>query len=145
MSAQHGFDVLADGVRRDILAVLAEHGECSSGQIAEHIGRVQRNTISSHLRVLRAAGAVAERRGGRFRYYSLDPGGPTRDALIFVQELLDSALSSLGSAAGTRSPPAAVPRSEPASTATASVSSDDPRRRSRKLSTSRTGPLASSE
>ena len=33
MSAQHGFDVLADGVRRDILAVLAEHGECSSGEI----------------------------------------------------------------------------------------------------------------
>src|SRR5260370_42525106 len=79
MSAQHGFDVLADGVRRDILAVLAEHGGCSSGEIAEHIGRGQRNTISSHLRVLRAAGAVAQRREGRYRYYSLDPAGPPRD------------------------------------------------------------------
>lgn len=110
MSAQHGFDVLADGVRRDILAVLAEHGECSSGEIAQHIGRVQRNTISSHLRVLRAAGAVAERRDGRYRYYSLDPAGPTRDALIFLQELLGSSLLSLRSPAGTDSDRAADPR-----------------------------------
>jgi ArsR family transcriptional regulator, arsenate/arsenite/antimonite-responsive transcriptional repressor len=107
VSAQHGFDVLADGVRREILAVLAEHGECSSGEIARHIGRVQRNTISSHLRVLRAAGAVAERRAGRYRYYSLDPAGPTRDALIFLQELLASSLHGLGSAAGLQAHPAA--------------------------------------
>src|SRR5712671_5174573 len=132
MSAQHSFDVLADGVRRDILAVLAEHGECSSGEIARHIGRVQRNTISSHLRVLRAAGAVAERREGRYRYYSLGPAGPTRDALIFLQELLGSSLRSLGS--GSRSELAS--RSEPASIAAASDSGDDPSRRSRKLSTS---------
>ena len=110
MSAQHGFDVLADGVRRDILAVLAEHGECSSGEIARHIGRVQRNTISSHLRVLRAAGAVAERRDGRYRYYSLDPAGPTRDALTFLQELLASSLRDLGSAGDQDSQPAAGPR-----------------------------------
>jgi ArsR family transcriptional regulator, arsenate/arsenite/antimonite-responsive transcriptional repressor len=109
MSAQHGFDVLADGVRRDILAVLAEHGECSSGEIAEHIGRVQRTTISSHLRVLRAAGAVAERRDGRYRYYSLDPAGPTRDALIFLQGLLGSGLSGLRSAAGPLAQPADGP------------------------------------
>ncbi|MGH3282930.1 MAG: ArsR/SmtB family transcription factor [Trebonia sp.] len=100
MSAQHGFDVLADGVRRDILAVLAEQGECSSGEIAQHIRRVQGTTISSHLRVLRAAGAVAERRDGRYRYYSLDPAGPTGDALIFLQELLGSSLRNLRSSAG---------------------------------------------
>lgn len=110
MSAQHGFDVLADGVRRDILALLAEHGECSSGEIAQHVGRVQRNTISSHLRVLRAAGAVAERRDGRFRYYSLDHAGPARDALIFLQELLGSSLSGLRSVAGPQAYPAAGPR-----------------------------------
>ena len=110
MSAQHGFDVLADGVRRDILAVLAEHGECNSGEIALHIGRVQRNTISSHLRVLRAAGAVAERRDGRFRDYSLDPAGPTRDALIFLPDLLGSSLRGLRSAAGPQTHPAAGPR-----------------------------------
>lgn len=110
MSAQHGFDVLADGVRRDILAVLAEHGECSSGEIARHIRRVQPNTISSHLRVLRAAGAVAERRAGRYRYYCLDPAGPTRDALIYLQELLGSSLRSLQSSARTDSDRTAGPR-----------------------------------
>jgi ArsR family transcriptional regulator, arsenate/arsenite/antimonite-responsive transcriptional repressor len=110
MSAQHGFDVLADGIRREILGILAEHGECRSGEIAQHIGRVQRNTISSHLRVLRAAGAVTERRDGRFRYYSLDHAGPTRDALIFLQELLGSSLAGLRSAAGPQAHPAAGPR-----------------------------------
>lgn len=110
MSAQHGFDVLADGVRRDILAVLAEHGECSSGEIAQHIGRVQRNTISSHLRVLRAASAVAERREGRHRYYSLDPAGPTKDALTFLQDLLGSSLPDLRPAASDDTQPAADPR-----------------------------------
>jgi ArsR family transcriptional regulator len=50
---------------------------------------------------------VAERRAGRYRYYSLDRAGPTRDALIFLQELLASSLHGLGSAAGLQAHPAA--------------------------------------
>jgi ArsR family transcriptional regulator, arsenate/arsenite/antimonite-responsive transcriptional repressor len=112
VNAQHAFGVLADGVRRQILTVLAEQGECSSGEIAQYVGRVRPTTISSHLRVLRAAGAVAERRDGRHRYYSLDPAGPTRDALIFLRELLGLSLRDLGSHAEAGSPPAPRTRGE---------------------------------
>jgi ArsR family transcriptional regulator, arsenate/arsenite/antimonite-responsive transcriptional repressor len=52
---------------------------------------------------------VAERRDGRYRYYSLDPAGPTRDALIFLQGLLGSGLSGLRSAVGPLAQPADGP------------------------------------
>jgi DNA-binding transcriptional ArsR family regulator len=97
MDASLAFGALADGVRRDILSVLAEKGECNVGTIVAHIGRVGRTTVSSHLRVLRASGVVLERRDGRHRYYSLDPTGPARDALEFLQGLLQSSLSDLRS------------------------------------------------
>jgi ArsR family transcriptional regulator, arsenate/arsenite/antimonite-responsive transcriptional repressor len=92
MSTHLAFDALADDVRRSILQVIAEKGECSAGEIADSIERVGRTTVSSHLRVLRTSGVVTERRAGRHRYYSLDPEGPTRDALDFLQGLLRSSL-----------------------------------------------------
>ncbi|MGH3279796.1 MAG: ArsR/SmtB family transcription factor [Trebonia sp.] len=95
MSARLAFDALADGVRRSILLVIAEKGECSAGEIADSVDRVGRTTVSSHLRVLRTSGVVTERRDGRHRYYSLDPEGPARDALEFLQGLLRSSLPDL--------------------------------------------------
>lgn len=97
MNARLVFDALADEVRREILTVLVEKGECSAGEIAESVGRVGRTTVSSHLRVLRTSGVVIERRGGRHRYYSLDAEGPARDALEFLQGLLQSSLRELKS------------------------------------------------
>jgi DNA-binding transcriptional ArsR family regulator len=97
MSTHLAFDALADGVRRSILLVIAENGECSAGEIADSIERVGRTTVSSHLRVLRTSGVVTERREGRHRYYSLDPEGPTREALEFLQDLLRSSLRALKS------------------------------------------------
>jgi len=97
MSTHLAFDALADGVRRSILLVIAEKGECSAGEIADSIERVGRTTVSSHLRVLRTSGVVTERREGRHRYYSLDPEGPTREALEFLQGLLNSSLRELKS------------------------------------------------
>ena len=97
MSTHLAFDALADGVRRSILLVIAENGECSAGEIADSIERVGRTTVSSHLRVLRTSGVVTERREGRHRYYSLDPEGPTREALEFLQGLLRSSLRELKS------------------------------------------------
>jgi ArsR family transcriptional regulator len=78
MSTHLAFDALADGVRRSILLVIAEKGECSAGEIADSIERVGRTTVSSHLRVLRTSGVVTER--------------PTREALEFLQGLLRSSL-----------------------------------------------------
>ncbi len=81
------FDALADPVRREILTVLAAHDECSAGELSAAVNRVGRTAVSSHLRVLRTAGLIAERRTGRFRYYSLNPGGPAQEVIRLLQEL----------------------------------------------------------
>lgn len=82
------FDALSDRVRRRILAVLGEHGELPVGEIAGRIDAVGRTTVSSHLRILRTSGLVRERREGRHRFYSLDVDGAVRDALVFLQSIL---------------------------------------------------------
>lgn len=86
------FDALSDRVRRRILAVLGEHGELPVGEIAGRIDVVGRTTVSSHLRVLRTAGLVRERREGRNRFYSLDVDGTVRDAFVFLQSILQHAV-----------------------------------------------------
>jgi ArsR family transcriptional regulator, arsenate/arsenite/antimonite-responsive transcriptional repressor len=90
------FDALADPVRREILAVLAESEECSAGALAERITSVGRTAVSSHLRVLKAAGLVSERREGRFRYYAIDPSGSARDVLELLHQVFRSGLRSVG-------------------------------------------------
>lgn len=92
MAADLAFDALADPVRREILTVLAEREECSAGELSEHIQRVGRTAVSSHLRVLRTAGLIAERRTGRFRYYSVDPHGPAQDVIRLLQDLFQGSL-----------------------------------------------------
>jgi ArsR family transcriptional regulator len=87
MPADQPFAALADPVRREILAVLAEHAECSAGQLSERIGRVGRTAVSSHLRILKAAGLITERRQGRFRYYAVDSDGPVRDVVALLQQV----------------------------------------------------------
>lgn len=94
--AQEAFDALADPTRRRILELLAAHSELPAGDIAELVDSVGRTGISSHLRILRTSGLVGERREGRFRYYSLDPDGPTRDALTFLQGIVGTALPADG-------------------------------------------------
>jgi len=93
------FDALADGVRREILTVLAEHDECSAGELAQAIPRVGRTAVSSHLRVLRVAGLIRERRTGRFRYYSIDPTGAAQDVLRLLTAVFQQAMDDTRSAA----------------------------------------------
>jgi len=112
MSTHLAFDALADEVRRSILQVIAERGECSAGEIADSVARVGRTTVSSHLRVLRTSGVVTERRAGRHRYYSLDPEGPARAALEFLQGLLQSSLRELKSDAEAAAPAGSEPQRE---------------------------------
>lgn len=92
MAADQAFDALADPVRREILSVLAERDECSAGELSAAIHRVGRTAVSSHLRVLRTAGLIAERRTGRFRYYSVNPTGPAQDVIRLLQELFQRSL-----------------------------------------------------
>ena len=65
------FAALADPTRRAILARLAQ-GDASVKALAEPFALTQ-PAISKHLRVLRDAKLVYERRVGRERIYELDP------------------------------------------------------------------------
>lgn len=88
------FDALADPTRRAILRVLGDRGECAAGEIASEIDTVGRTAVSSQLRVLRTAGLVSERRQGRQRIYTLQPGAA--DAVVeFLTELYRTSLSDL--------------------------------------------------
>ncbi|MGW4336401.1 ArsR/SmtB family transcription factor [Rhodococcus koreensis] len=102
--AQEAFDALSDPTRRRILQHLSEDQEITAGDIADRITGVGRTAISSHLRVLRTSGLILERREGRYRYYSLDPEGPVRDALAFLQGILGSALPTVHEETETERP-----------------------------------------
>lgn len=67
-------DAIADPRRREILRLLRQ-GELPAGAIAAHFGDVSRPAISQHLRVLRQAGLLAERRDGTRRLYRVRPEG----------------------------------------------------------------------
>ncbi len=71
-SEQASFRALADPIRRAVLDLL-RHGGLSAGQIARAFP-VSRPAISKHLRLLRQANLVTERRQGRNRIYQLNPG-----------------------------------------------------------------------
>lgn len=99
MVADEAFDALADPVRREILTLLSQRDECSAGELSEQISRVGRTAVSSHLRVLRTAGLITERRTGRFRYYSVDPTGPAQEVIQLLIELFQGSLDATKAAA----------------------------------------------
>ena len=71
-SAAAAFGALADPTRRAVLDLL-RRGSLPAGRIAEAFP-VSRPAISKHLRLLRRARLVRERREGRRRLYQLNPG-----------------------------------------------------------------------
>jgi DNA-binding transcriptional ArsR family regulator len=66
-------DALGDPTRRAIFEQLRS-GSRSVGEIAAELP-VSRPAVSQHLRVLKEAGLVTERRSGTRRLYRLDPDG----------------------------------------------------------------------
>lgn len=92
-AAQSAFEALSDPTRRHILSMLSETEETSAGSLADAIDDIGRTAVSSHLRVLRNADLVIERREGRYRYYSLHPDGPVQDALGYLQTILSQGVS----------------------------------------------------
>lgn len=70
----HPLDAVSEPRRREILARLASLGEAPVGVIAETID-VSRPAVSQHLKVLKDAGIVTERRSGRERRYRINPDG----------------------------------------------------------------------
>ena len=67
------FHAIADPTRRAILDHL-RRGELGAGEIADRFS-VSRPAIARHVRVLRKAGLVRERRQAQKRFYSLEPNG----------------------------------------------------------------------
>jgi DNA-binding transcriptional ArsR family regulator len=70
-SVEAAFSALADPTRRAVLDLLRK-GSLPAGQIAQAFP-VSRPAISKHLRQLRRARLVREKRRGRNRFYQLNP------------------------------------------------------------------------
>lgn len=65
------FGALASPARREVLRLLLD-GPRTVNDIASHFD-MRRPSVSEHLRVLRDAHLVSERRAGRERHYQLEP------------------------------------------------------------------------
>jgi DNA-binding transcriptional ArsR family regulator len=76
-------DALGDGTRRQILERL-RRGPMAVGELAQGLP-VSRPAVSQHLRVLKGAGLVTERRDGTRRLYRVDT-----DGLAEVREYFES-------------------------------------------------------
>lgn len=87
------FEAFADPTRREILSLLSQR-EMAVGEIVGQITHVSRTTVSSHLRVLRSAGLVSERRDGRFRHYSINPA-PATEVVGFLAQVYKAPLEGL--------------------------------------------------
>jgi DNA-binding transcriptional ArsR family regulator len=87
---------LADPTRRSVFERLAERPR-SVGEMAAELP-VSRPAVSQHLKVLKEAGLVAERRNGTRRYYSVRPDG-LAELRRYVERFWEEALSSFKAAA----------------------------------------------
>jgi len=74
-------DALGDWTRRQILEALRP-GPRAVGELARELP-VSRPAVSQHLRVLKDAGLVVDRRDGARRLYSVDPEGLARIRAYF--------------------------------------------------------------
>jgi DNA-binding transcriptional ArsR family regulator len=90
------FEAIAEPKRREILRLLAG-GERSAGEIASRFS-VTQPAISQHLKVLKEAGLVGERRDGNRRIYSVRSEG-LDDINTFLAEVLPAGLERLKRAA----------------------------------------------
>ena len=72
-NADDVLDALGDPTRRAVLELL-RGGERPVGELAAVLP-VSRPAVSQHLRILRGAGLVSERRDGTRRLYRVDPDG----------------------------------------------------------------------
>src|SRR2546425_8887453 len=73
MAYQDPMDALGDRTRRAIFERLRS-GPRAVGEIADELP-ISRPAVSQHLRVLKEAGLVTERRNGTRRLYRVDPDG----------------------------------------------------------------------
>jgi DNA-binding transcriptional ArsR family regulator len=94
---QLALEAIAEPRRRRILE-LVKNDELPAGEIASAFPDVSRPAISQHLKVLREAGLVTERRQGTSRLYAVRPEGLV-DIREFVSGFWESKLDALAIAA----------------------------------------------
>jgi DNA-binding transcriptional ArsR family regulator len=90
------FEAIAQPKRREILRLLAG-GELSAGEVAARF-EVTQPAISQHLKVLKEAGLVSDRRDAQRRLYSVRAEG-LADLHGFLAEVLPAGLQRLKRAA----------------------------------------------
>lgn len=100
-SAQVAIRAVAEPKRRAILRLVLDQ-EMSASEIASRF-EVTREAISQHLRVLRQAGLVTERRDGTFRYYRARPENLAQ-VRPYLEEIWDESLALLKAAAERNTP-----------------------------------------
>jgi|ERR687887_266122 DNA-binding transcriptional ArsR family regulator len=83
---------IAEPRRRAILRLVWD-AERSAGEIADHFD-VTRSAISQHLRVLREADLVTERRQGTYRFYRANPKG-LAELRTFLESFWEASLGDL--------------------------------------------------
>jgi DNA-binding transcriptional ArsR family regulator len=91
-----GIEALGDPTRRAIFERLGT-GEHSVGELARDLP-VSRPAVSQHLKVLKLAGLVSERREGTRRIYRIEPGG-VADLRAYFDEFWSQALAAFKAAA----------------------------------------------
>lgn len=83
---------VADPIRRRVLELVRDR-EAPAGELADAFP-VSRPAVSRHLRVLREAGLVTERREGRLRLYRADPA-PLAELREWLEGYWDGRLDAL--------------------------------------------------
>jgi DNA-binding transcriptional ArsR family regulator len=96
MAYAMAMDALGDATRREIMERL-RGGPKPAGEIATGLP-VSRPAVSQHLRVLKEAGLVTERRDGTRRIYRLEPKG-LADLRAYVDSFWEQALAGYRAAA----------------------------------------------
>jgi DNA-binding transcriptional ArsR family regulator len=99
MAYASAMDALGDPTRRSIFEQL-RNGPRSVGELAAGLP-VSRPAVSQHLRVLKEAGLVTERRNGTRRLYRLDPRG-LEELRAYFERFWDDALEAFKEAAERR-------------------------------------------
>jgi DNA-binding transcriptional ArsR family regulator len=68
----HFIKALADPVRQNIILLLGEMGELTSGQVAEAFQPMTHATISHHLRILKLGGVLLSKKEGKTAVYQIN-------------------------------------------------------------------------
>ena len=92
MTADEVLRALAEPQRARIVRLVRDN-ELAAGQVAEHFN-ITPQAVSQHLRVLKEAGVLSERRQGTKRLYSVRPEA-IESVREFLEELWPSSLSAL--------------------------------------------------